>query len=52
MAEVKTHCTVGLGGSTELTLQCLAAVKVTERAQGWPLTQILKQAATVALASV
>jgi len=32
--------------------ESLPAVKVTVRAQGWPLTQILKQGPTVALASV
>lgn len=32
--------------------ESLPAVKVTVRAQGWPLTQILKRAPTVALASV
>lgn len=33
-------------------LESLTAVKVTVRAHGWPMTQILKQGPTVALASV
>lgn len=33
-------------------LESLPALKVTARAQGWPMTQILKQGPTAALASV